>query len=196
MQIRFKYLFLIFVLGHCFIVSGCGLKEEDERLRDYERLNPQRDFTLKDQNGNIFRLKDHRDQIVLLFFGYISCPDVCPTTLSKLAKVYSALGDKRQQVLTVFVSVDAERDTPEKIKEYLEYFNVNAVGLTGTETQIDDVVLAYKVYYEKVNTTSALGYMINHTDYLFLIDHDGKVRYLFRPEDKAEKIVQVIREIK
>lgn len=189
----FKIIIAIIFIGQCFILSGCG--EKDERLRDYERLNPERDFTLKDQNRNIFRLKDHRGKVVLLFFGYISCPDVCPTTLSKLTRVYSLLGDKRQKVLTAFVSVDPERDTPEKIKEYLEYFNVNAVGLTGTETEIDEVVLAYKIYYEKVNTTSALGYMINHTDYLFLIDHNGKVRYLFRPEDKAEKIVSVIKKV-
>ncbi len=191
MRACLKILFVLLVLGLSLSLGGC--EERDERYQDYKLINPSRDFTLKDQDGKWFHLKDHRDEVVLLFFGYISCPDVCPTTFSKLARVYTLLADKRQKVLTVFVSVDPERDTPEKLKEYLDFFNVHAVGLTGTKEEVDAVADAYKITYEKVDTSSALGYMINHTDYLFLIDKSGKVRYLFRPQDKAEKIAEVVK---
>ncbi len=190
-----RLLFLIIFTGSVIVFQGCG-QDKDSPLNDYSVLNPQKDFTLTDQNGNAFHLKDHRGQIVILFFGYISCPDVCPTALSKLARVYSLLGNSaRQNILTVLVSVDPERDTPQKIKEYLEYFKINAVGLTGTKEEVDAVVNAYKVFYEKVDTKSEMGYFINHSDYLYLIDSEGIVRYLFQPDDKAEKMAKVIKKV-
>lgn len=157
-------------------------------------INPQRDFILYDQDGKIFHLKDHRGQIVLLFFGYTSCPDVCPLALSKLARVYTLLGPMRQKVLTLFVTIDPKHDTPQKLKEYLRYFNINAIGLTGTKQEIDAVVDSYKATYEKVEThLSALGYEFDHTDYLYLIDTQGKTSYLFHPDDKPEDMAQIIR---
>jgi len=157
-------------------------------------INPQRDFTLHDQDGKIFHLKDHRGQVVLLFFGYTSCPDVCPITLSKLARVYALLGSMRQKVLTVFVTIDPRRDTPQKLKEYLQYFNINALGLSGTKQEIDTVVDRYKATSQKVQThSSAMGYMFDHTDYVYLIDAHGKTSRLFHPEDKAQDMAQVIK---
>jgi len=115
-------------------------------------------------------------------------------TLSKLARVYKLLGPMRPKVLTVFVTVDPARDTPAKLKEYLRYFNINAIGLTGTKQEIDTVVDAYKATYEKVVTnSSALGYMFDHTDYLYLIDTQGKTVHLFHPEDKAQDMAKFIK---
>jgi protein SCO1/2 len=94
----------------------------------------------------------------------------------------------------VFVSIDPQRDTPQKLKEYLQYFNINAVGLTGTKQEIDAVVDGYKATYAKVETnSSALGYMFDHTDYLYLIDSQGKTSHLFHPEDNARDMAQVIK---
>jgi len=157
-------------------------------------INPQRDFTLHDHDGKLFHLKDHRGQIILLFFGYTSCPDVCPITLSKLARVYALLGPMRQKVLTVFVTIDPQGDTPQKLKEYLQYFNINALGLSGTKQEIDAVVDSYKATYEKVQThSSAMGNMFDHTDYVYLIDANGKTSHLFHPEDKPDDMAQVIK---
>ena len=181
-------------MGGILVLQGCG-KPEDPRFKEYQTLNPQKDFTLTDQNGQPFHLKDHRGELVFLFFGYLSCPDVCPTTLSKLAGVYSLLGSFKGKVLTVFVSVDPLRDTPARLKEYLEYFNIRSVGLTGTKEQLDLVVNAYKATYEKVETGSAVGYLFNHSDYVYLIDPQGMVRYLIRPEDKPQKIADIIKVI-
>ncbi len=101
----------------------------------------------------------------------------------------------RPKVLTVFVTIDPQRDTPQKLKGYLQYFNINAMGLTGTKQEIDVVVDAYKATYDKVTTgSSALGYLFDHTDYLYLIDTRGKTSYLFHPEDKAQDMARVIKD--
>jgi len=189
---RINFLVLSFCL--CFVFVGCGKSDGQSTDNDFGVLNPQRDFILHDQDGNVFHLKDHRGQVVLLFFGYTSCPDECPTTLAKLARVYNLLGAFRQKILTVFITIDPKRDTPQKLKEYLQYFNINAKGLTGTKQEIDAVVDAYKATYEKVETnSSALGYMFDHTDYLYLIDTGGKTSHLFHLEDSAQDIAQTIK---
>jgi protein SCO1/2 len=157
-------------------------------------FNPSADFTLMEDNGKIFHLRDHRGEVVLLFFGYTSCPDVCPLTLAKLGRVRTLLGPAGKKVLTVFVTVDPQRDTSARLKEYLGYFDAHAVGLTGTKEQIDEVVRAYKASYQRVPTDSALGYIINHTNIVYLIDRQGKVRYLFHQDDSPKKMAEVIRE--
>jgi protein SCO1/2 len=189
-----KRISLIIFFGVFIFAAGCTNQGDKPINNNYAVLNPQRDFTLHDQDGKIFHLKDHRGQVILLFFGYTTCPDVCPTTLSKLARVYALVGPMRQKILTVFVTIDPQRDTPQKLKEYLQYFNINAMGLSGTKQEIDAVVDLYKATYEKVNTnSSALGYMFDHTDYLYLIDRQGTTSHLFHPEDNAQDIADTIK---
>jgi protein SCO1 len=192
--VSLKDCFVASLLAMTLSVTGCQKQQDKPAGMDLGVINPQRDFTLHDQDGKIFHLKDHRGQIILLFFGYTSCPDVCPTTLSKLARVYMLLGPLRQKILTLFVTIDPLRDTPQKLKEYLQYFNINGMGLTGTKQEIDSVVDSYKATYAKVETnSSALGYMFDHTDYLYLIDTQGKTSYLFHPEDRPEDMAQIIK---
>lgn len=179
----------------CVLLSltACDARK-DEKLRTYSVLNPDLDFTLKDQDGRVFHLKDHRGKTVLLFFGYISCPDVCPVTLSKLSRAFHLLGKQADNVLTVFVTIDPERDTPEKMKEYLKYFKLKIVGLTGSKSEIDQVVNAYKGYYAKAETDSAAGYLMDHSDLVYLIDKAGRVVELIHFDDEAVKIAQLIRQ--
>jgi protein SCO1/2 len=190
-----KLLMIICVFASAFVFIGCEERENEGGIPDENTLNPARDFSLNDQDGRMFRLRDHRGKMIILFFGYISCPDVCPTTFSKLTRVYALLGAEGKDVLTVFVSVDPQRDTTDKIKEYLQYFKINAIGLTGTKNQIDEVVEEYKATYEKVETNSAAGYLFNHSDLLYLIDGEGRVRHLFHYADKAETITGIIRKL-
>jgi len=159
-----------------------------------QAFNPSGDFTLTEDNGRIFHLRDHRGKVVLLFFGYTSCPGICPLTLSKLARARTLLDAASQKVMTVFITVDPQRDTSAKLKEYLGYFEINTVGLTGTKTQIDKVVHAYNASYQKIPTKSALGYIINHTNIVYLIDEQGKVRFLFHQDDSPEKMFETIKE--
>ncbi len=157
-------------------------------------FNPGGDFTLVEDNGKVFHLSDCRGKVVLLFFGYTSCPNACPITLAKLSRAFALLGSAREKVLTVFVTVDPQRDTPAKLKEYLGYFGVNAVGLTGTKAQIDSVVGAYHAFYQKVPTKSAMGYTINHSTNVYLIGKQGKVHYLFKPLDTPAKMAETIKD--
>ena len=195
MKIRDRLALLAMAFCCCVVfIAGCDKAQENSASLD-EALNPKADFSLQDEDGHIFNLKDHRGQVVILFFGYTTCPDVCPTTLSKLARVYALLGPAmRSKVLTVFITIDPARDTAAKLKEYLQYFNINAIGLRGSKQQIDAVVDAYKASYTRVETaSSALGYMFDHTDYLYLIDTQGKTAHLFHPEDAPADMVKIIK---
>ena len=154
------------------------------------------DFKLTDQDGRPFRLSQLRGKFVLLFFGYTSCPDACPTTLSKLSRVYKTLGDTEgERVVTLFVSVDPGRDTPTALKKYLAYFRINAVGLTGTKAEIDEVVRRYGARYEIEQSDSAAGYHINHSTDLYLLDRKGEVAHRFSYSDSAQVIAEGVRRL-
>jgi protein SCO1/2 len=151
------------------------------------------DFELTAHTGKTFKLADHRGQVVLLFFGYTFCPDICPTTLGTMVKVEGLLGPDRERLQTVFVSVDPDRDTPDRLREYLEHFEARAVGVTGPKAQLDVVVAQYAAFYEKQPSDSVMGYTVDHTSRLYLIDRHGKVRYLFRYGEEAETIAKGVR---
>ena len=151
------------------------------------------DFTLTDMNGKPFHLQDLRGKVVLLYFGYTLCPDACPFTLSKIHRVYSMLGDRSSKIQTIFVSVDPDRDKPEKLVKYLAYYDVGAIGLTGTPEEIAKVAKQYQVVYRKVDSGSAAGYLMDHSTYTYLIDAEGKVRYRFKHSDGPPFMASVIR---
>jgi protein SCO1/2 len=151
------------------------------------------DFELPAHTGTAFRLADQRGKVVLLFFGYTFCPDICPTTLATVARVEKLLGTERDRMQTVFVSVDPERDSPERLREYVGLFEARAIAATGTRAQIDAVVARYAAFYEKQMSDSAAGYLVDHTSRLYLIDAHGKVRYLFRYGEEAETIAKGVR---
>lgn len=193
---RFKMLVAVAGVLLCSAGIPVATVEADQRLQYYDAINPDKNFTLTDQDGAPFELKDQRGKVILLFFGYLSCPDVCPVTLSKVSRVYQQLTEaEREQVLTVFISVDTYRDTPEKIKEYLGYFSINAKGLTGDQSDIDFIVEDFDAWYQIVQSSSALGYLIDHTSYVYLLDQEGNVRYLFRPDDDVKHMTSIIRKI-
>lgn len=151
------------------------------------------DFTLTDDRDETFRLADHPGEVFLLFFGYTTCPDFCPLTFSRLTRAYDLLGEQADQVTTLLVSVDPERDSPARLAEYLEFFDVQSIGLTGTRQEIDEVVAAYAAFYEEVESESAAGTLFNHSTYLYLIDGDGRVRYLFGHAETPERIASGVR---
>jgi protein SCO1/2 len=150
------------------------------------------DFELTKSNGETFRLSEQEGKIVLLFFGYTACPDVCPTTLAELRVLMEELGDKTEQVQVVFVSVDPERDTPEKIQEYVEHFNADFIGLTGAPEDLQIIWDDYGVFRERVESESAFGYIINHTARTYLIDQDGNLRLSFGFQTPVEDMVHDI----
>jgi protein SCO1/2 len=185
-------------IGLCLMLIGASFLVDLSRFTPTggldQAINPSGDFTLVEDDSRVFHLSDLRGDIVLLFFGYASCPDACPSTLAKIQRTLRLLGPEQGQVRTVFVSVDPERDTPARLKEYLDYFGINGVGLTGTREQIDTVVDAYHAYYLKIPGQSADWYTFNHSTTVYLHDKRGRVRQLFKDEDTPEQMAAAIRQ--
>ena len=132
--------------------------------------SPAPEITLTDDRGAVFQLSALRGRWVLLAYGYTHCPDVCPLTLSNLNQALQLLGAGAGDVRVVFVSVDPERDTVPVMHDYVTHFNPNFTGLTGTAGEVAVAAQAYGVRYEKVATTSASGYAVSHSAYVYLID--------------------------
>ena len=154
------------------------------------------DFTLTDHNGNRFELSSLRGRAVLIFFGYSSCPDACPTTLSKISSVYRRLGADASKLKTLYISVDPERDTPGVLKTDLSSYKIDALGLTGTKPEIDKVVSLYGAKYEIVPAPdSAAKYTVSHTTTLYALDAQGRTRILFDYDARPDEIVKGIRDI-
>jgi protein SCO1/2 len=151
---------------------------------------PAADFELTDQNDQPFRLSDQKGQIVLLFFGYTHCPDVCPLTLSHFKQIKAELGDQADQVRFVFVTVDPERDTAAALNEYLPNFDSQIVGLTGSMESLEGVWKAYGVYRAKQEVGSAAGYLMDHTARTYLIDQQGNWRLTYPFEMGKDEILQ------
>ena len=151
------------------------------------------DFSLTDHNEQPFQLQSQRGKIVLLYFGYTSCTEACPTMLTKVARIYRSLGADKEKVQLLLVSVDPKRDTPAVLKTYLDYFKVNAIGLTGAKEAIDKVVQQYGAKYEIEKSESALGYHVSHTTDLYLLDQQGKVRRLFKHNEKMDTMTKEIK---
>jgi protein SCO1/2 len=161
-----------------------------------EPVETAEDFTLTDQEGRPFRLADHRGRVVLLFFGFVHCPDVCPVTLSTWGKVQAALDDARDRVEFVFVTVDPERDTPESLRRHLEIYGQEFHGLTGSQEQLAGVYEAYGIFQEKVPVgSSAGGYVVDHSTRMLLIDATGRLRLRYAFDVAAEDIVHDVRRL-
>lgn len=131
------------------------------------------DFSLLDQNGNTVSDKDFRGKIMLVFFGFTNCPDICPTTVMTLKKTLEFLGDDASAVAPIFISVDPQRDTPEVIKEYLKNVDQRIIGLTGSEAQIKQVLSAYKAYAAKSKIASDSTYGVDHSGFIYIMDKNG-----------------------
>lgn len=137
------------------------------------------DFTLTTHNGQTASLSDYRGKIVLLYFGYTFCPDVCPTTLANIKNALEELGKQAGDVQVLMVTVDPERDTPEVLGEYLGHFSPDFIGLTGIEEQIAEVAALYGVYYGKTEGSDATDYLVDHTASLMVIDEEGHLKLIY-----------------
>lgn len=150
-------------------------------------------FELTKSTGEVFRMSGQRGKIVLLFFGYTSCPDICPTTLAEMTQVMNGLGDASKNVQVVFVSVDPVRDTPEKIQEYASRFNSTFIGLSGSEAELEPIWQSYSIFRAETETNSAMGVIIDHTARLNLIDADGNLRLSYAYGTPVEDILHDIK---
>jgi protein SCO1/2 len=153
------------------------------------------DFRLTTHDGMPFESTSLRGRVVLLFFGYTFCPDVCPTTLGKIATVRRGLGDEAARVAVVFVTVDPARDSPAVLREYLAHFSAKVIGLTGTDAQIAQVAQQFGAGYEVGEPRPDGTYLVSHSTRLYGIDPDGRTRLLFRYEAAADEILAGVRDM-
>jgi cytochrome oxidase Cu insertion factor (SCO1/SenC/PrrC family) len=148
-------------------------------------------FNLTSDNGEHVTDKDFRGRHMLVFFGFTHCPDICPASLQLISAAMENLGDKADRITPIFVSVDPERDTPEKLHEYIQNFDPRLVGLTGTPEEIDEVTKAYKVYFKKVpNEAAPDDYGMDHTGIIYLMDPRGQYVAHFTPTTTVEQMTQ------
>ncbi len=140
---------------------------------------PLADFTLDSSLGEPMALSDFRGKYTLLYFGYTNCPDVCPLTLAEMRDALQRLGDKADKVQPLFVTLDPERDTPERMAAYLKYFYPTLVGLAGSLEQIQELATRFGIFFEKRASESAGGYFVDHTSVVLVIDPEGRLRGIF-----------------
>lgn len=158
--------------------SGLGAPAFRGGVLEPPRLAPE--FALQDADGREFRLSRQQGQVVVMAFGYTSCPDVCPTTLAEFAQIKGRLGPVEKQVRFVFITVDPERDSPERLRAYTGAFDRSFLGLTGTAGQLEGVRKAYGVIARKqVVPGTAAAYLVDHSALIYVVDRDGRLRLMF-----------------
>lgn len=175
------------------LVSACRPYQYQGQLLDQPVSVP--DITLSGKDGQPVSLHDFSGKVVMLYFGYTFCPDVCPTTLSTVNKAIDLLGKKAEDVQFVMISVDPARDTPEKLAQYLSNFNPTFIGLSGTPEEIAAAAVPFGVYYQKHEGTAATGYLVDHTASVMVLDRSGRLRLLIPFETPAEAIAADLKQL-
>ena len=151
------------------------------------------DFSLTGPEGKTVSLEDFRNKVVLIYFGYTFCPDVCPITLSNLKMLMLSLEEKAEDVQVIFISIDPERDTFQKLKDYVPYFHPTFIGLTGSEAELASVAKKYQTFYLKQKVESEAGYLMAHSDVVILVDQNGRFRGRYKSKYDLDKLTTDIR---
>lgn len=186
MKLLFKSLLLLPLLA--LIISCTAPATHEFGGLVFETPQPAPDFTLTAAEGQQVSLSDYEGKYIFIYFGYTFCPDVCPITLGKLASVQADLGEQGDQMQVLMVSVDPERDTPEKLAEYVGHFDERFVGLTGSPEEIDAAGSAFGLFYQKHEGSAASGYLVDHTARTFLVSPDREIIVAY-PQDASSEAV-------
>jgi len=179
----------------CLLVAACSRAPVEFRNTDLTGATFARQFTLSDHNAQTRSLDDFKGKIVMIFFGYTSCPDICPTTLSRLAEVMKALGPEAERVQVLFVSVDPERDTAERLKDFVPWFHPSFLGLRGDAAQTKAVSEEFRVFSSRREVGSQLGYVLDHSSGVYVYDPAGRLRLYVKDTASVEDIVADLRQL-
>jgi protein SCO1/2 len=180
----------------CAVMSACGQRQAHFALHDISGLMPALRFDLTDQDGRSVTAADYRGKIVLLYFGYTSCPDACPTTLAKLANTMHTLGGEAERVRVLFVSVDPQRDTAAVLKRYVTYFGPQFIGLRSrSDGPLDALTRRYRVAYHREPPDHTGDYTVDHSSAIFIFDRDAKARLLADGTESVPVMVHDLRQL-
>lgn len=171
---------------------GCGDRPSFHSM-DVTGADFGRDFRLTDTEGRVRTLADFRGRPVMIFFGFVQCPVVCPTALIRAVEVRRALGGEGEKIQVIFITLDPERDTPEVIKGYTEAFDPSFIGLYSDLAGTERVAKEFRVYYQKVPAGNS--YTIDHTAYTYVYDGLGRLRLTVRHDQPSEKTTEDIRRL-
>lgn len=186
-----RSLWLTSAMAALVALAGCSDSARSWNAKDISGLMPDLAFQLVSSEGEPVSAADSAGQIRLLFFGFTSCPDVCPTTLQKVTQATRGLPDPvREDVQTLFVSVDPKRDTPERLQKYVNFFGDRIEGLTGTEPQLRELAKRYRTTFGYDEPDAQGNYNVSHSSAVYVFDRDGTARLLIRPDATAADIRQ------
>jgi len=186
----------LMLAGVTGIMTACSPKAPQFTAIDITGADYAKGFSLTDHNGQTRTLQDFQGKIVMMFFGYTQCPDVCPTSMVEMAQIKQLLGKDGDRIQCLFVTIDPERDKPEMLKEYMAAFDPTFLALVPTPDQLAVLAKDYKVYYKKVDGPTPTSYTMDHTAGSYVYDTRGKLRlftrYGTKPELTAADIKQLL----
>ncbi|MEZ5651366.1 MAG: SCO family protein [Burkholderiaceae bacterium] len=187
---------LVILLAAIVGLAGCRSGGPSFKSTDITGAGFARDFTLKDHTGKVRRLADFNGQVLVVFFGYTQCPDVCPTTLLRMKEVMAALTpEEAAKVQVAFISVDPQRDTAVVLGQYVPAFDPRFIGLLGDTETTAAVAREFKVFYQKVPGSTPDNYTVDHTAASYVFDREGKVRLMVKHGESVENIVHDLRQL-
>lgn len=161
-------------------MTACGETKQNFNAVDITGADYAKDFSLKDTDGKVRTIADFKGKVVVLFFGYAQCPDVCPTTMTEMAQVKQQLGKDGDKLQVLFVTIDPARDTPEVLKAYMGAFDPAFLALIPTPDQLAVTAKDFKVYYKKVDGKTPTSYSMDHSAASYIYDPKGRLRLYAR----------------
>lgn len=182
-----------FLAGAAGLLSACSEAKPQFSSIDITGADYARDFAMPDHNGRPRSLQDFRGKVVVVFFGYTQCPDVCPTSMAELAEVKKMLGQDGERLQGLFVSLDPERDTPEVLKAYMGNFDPTFLALRPELDKLPQLAKDFKVFYKKVDGKTPASYTLDHSAGSYIFDPQGRVRLYSRYGSGAAALASDIR---
>lgn len=182
-----------FFTGAAALLSACSPQQASFASVDVTGAPYAQNFELTDHNGQVRHLPDFAGKVVVMFFGYTQCPDVCPTSMSELAEVKKALGKDGDRLQGLFVTVDPQRDTPELLKAYMVNFDPSFLALYTTPEKLVELTKNYKIYYKRVEGKTPTSYTMDHSAGSYVYDTKGQLRLFTRYGMGAKSLTEDIR---
>ena len=183
------------MLGTGTFLAACSESKPSFSSVDVTGADYAKGFELSDHNGKVRHLTDFAGKVVVMFFGYTQCPDVCPTTMADMAEIKKSLGADAERLQVLFVTVDPERDTPALLNAYMVNFDPSFVALVPTPQQLPELTRDFKIYYKKVEGSTPTSYSMDHSAGSYIFDAKGQLRLFTRygsPKEALTKDIQTL----